>query len=541
MPIAMLYRAAQVLAGVVLLLAIAVLPGQAQIWNPNVDDETYKNPIIHADYSDPDVVKKGDDFYMTSSSFNALPALPILHSKDLVNWRLINHAVPDLPDRFDVPQHGNGVWAPSFNYHDGEFYIFWGDPDAGIFMVKTDDPRGEWEDPVLVQEAKGWIDPAPLWDDDGNAYLVHAFANSRAGINSVLHVAPMDPDGTHLVGRSQKVYDGHGEHPTIEGPKFYKRNGDYYIFAPAGGVRDGWQTVLRADSVYGEYEIRTVLEQGETEINGPHQGAWVHLDSGEDWFIHFQEHIAYGRIVHMQPMWWENGWPVMGRDPDDDGTGIPVLEHEKPDVDADPPTMVPQTSDDFEDARLGLQWQWHANSHPGWYSLTDRVGTLTLFSQPMPEGAENMWPVPNLLLQKFPAPAFTATTKMSFNGEADGERAGLIVMGEDYAHVSVRHTADGYELIHTRKMDAHEGGAPQEPVTVSLDDAQDVHLQARVQDGAEVQFAYSLDGGDSFDTIGEPFQAVQGQWIGAKVGVYALTPENASESGYADFEFFNVE
>jgi beta-xylosidase len=537
----MMHRLAFVLAGSVLLLALSAAPADAQVWDPNLDDGRYKNPIIYADYSDPDVVKVGDDFYMTASSFNALPALPILHSKDLVNWRLINHAVDELPERFDVPQHGNGVWAPSFNYHDGTFYIFWGDPDAGVFMTKTDDPRGEWAEPVLVQEATGWIDPAPLWDDDGNAYLVHAFAKSRAGINSVLHVAPMDPDGTHLVGRSRKVYDGHGPHPVIEGPKFYKRDGTYYIFAPAGGVRDGWQTVLRSDSVYGDYEIRTVLEQGTTDVNGPHQGAWVHLDSGEDWFVHYQQRGPYGRIVHLQPMRWEDGWPVMGRDPDDDGTGIPVLRHEKPDVGADPPTMVPQTADDFADARLGLQWQWHANSQPGWYSLTDRAGRLTLFSQPMPEGAENMWPVPNLLLQKFPAPAFTATTEMSLTGQADGERAGLIVMGEDYAHLSIRHTDGGYELVHTRKVDAHEGGPPQAPVTVPLDDGEHVRLRARVQDGGAVQFAYRLDDGDSFEPIGAPFQAQPGHWIGAKVGVYALTPQDASRSGHADIAFFDVE
>ena len=152
-----------------------------------------------------------------------------------------------------------------------------------------------------------------------------------------------------------------------------------------------------------------------------------------------------------------------------------------------------------------------------------------------------MWQVPNLLLQKFPAPAFTATTKMTLNGQADGEKAGLIVMGADYAHLSVRRTAEGYELIHTRKIDAHEGGAAQDPITVSLDDGENLHLQARVKDGAEVQFAYSLDGGDTFEPIGDPFQAKQGKWIGAKVGVYALTLHDTSESGYADVEFFNIE
>ncbi|MFW5956575.1 MAG: glycoside hydrolase 43 family protein, partial [Halorhabdus sp.] len=216
------------------------------VWDPNLDDGRYRNPIIYADYSDPDVVRVGEDFFMTASSFNAVPGLPILHSRDLVNWRVINHAIEELPPAFDRPQHGNGVWAPSINYHEGTFYIFYGDPDRGVYMTKTDDPRGRWSDLTLVRAAEGWIDPAPLWDEDGDAYLVHAFAKSRAGINSVLHVAPMAADGTHLTGESREVFDGHDDHPTIEGPKLYERNGYYYIFAPAGGVREGWQTVLRS-------------------------------------------------------------------------------------------------------------------------------------------------------------------------------------------------------------------------------------------------------------------------------------------------------
>src|SRR5699024_3731773 len=250
--------------------------------------------------------------YMTASSFNAVPGLPILRSKDLVNWKIIGHALDRLvpEEHFSKPQHGNGVWAPSFRYHDGAFYIFWGDPDFGIYMVKTDDPAGEWEDPVLVKKSKGLIDPSPLWDDDGNAYLVHAFAASRAGIKSLLVVHEMSPDGTHLIGDGVIVYNGHDVNPTIEGPKFYKRNGYYYILAPAGGVSTGWQLALRSKNVFGPYEVKTVLHQGDTNINGPHQGGLIELESGESWFIHFQEKQPYGRIVHLQPVHWENGWPV---------------------------------------------------------------------------------------------------------------------------------------------------------------------------------------------------------------------------------------
>ncbi|MDK2968995.1 MAG: hypothetical protein PWQ65_98, partial [Bacteroidota bacterium] len=204
-------------------------------WVADLGNGYYKNPILHADYSDPDICRVENDYYMTASSFNCIPGLPILHSNDLVNWEIIGYAIDKLePDSiFSKPQHGNGVWAPSIRYHNGEFYIYYGDPDYGIFMVKSKDPAGKWEKPLLVKKGKGLIDPCPLWDDDGKVYLVHAYAGSRAGIKSLLAVQEMNAEGTEVIGQSRIVYDGHDIDPTIEGPKFYKQNGYYYIFAPA--------------------------------------------------------------------------------------------------------------------------------------------------------------------------------------------------------------------------------------------------------------------------------------------------------------------
>lgn len=225
---------------------------------------------------------------------------------------------------FNSPQHGNGVWAPAIRYHNGEFHVYYGDPDLGIFMAKTKNPAGPWEPLVLVKEAKGRIDTCPFWDDDGNAYLVHAWAKSRAGINSILTICRMSPDGTRTLDEGKTVFDRQTTQPTIEGPKMYKWNGYYYIFAPAGGVRNGWQTVLRSKNIFGPYEDKIVLEKGGTEINGPHQGGWVELKSGESWFVHFQERDPYERIVHLQPVKWVDDWPVIGIDKDDDGKGEPT-------------------------------------------------------------------------------------------------------------------------------------------------------------------------------------------------------------------------
>jgi beta-xylosidase len=510
------------------------------IWKPDNEDGTYKNPIIYADYSDPDVVRVGDDFYMTASSFNCVPGLPILHSKDLVNWKLVGHAIERFDDeRFDVPQHGNGVWAPSIRYHDGWFWIFYGDPDAGIFMTKAKNPAGPWEPLHLVQEGKGLIDTCPLWDNDGNAYIVHAWAKSRAGINSILTVKRMSPDGRKILDEGTMVFDGReGVAPTIEGPKFYKHNGYYYIFAPAGGVSHGWQLALRSKNVMGPYEAKRVLEQGSTNINGPHQGGWVELENGDDWFVHFQDREAYGRIVHLNPVSWVNGWPLMGIDLDGNGVGEPVTKYKKPNVGKTYPVVVPQTSDEFNSDKMGLQWQWHANCRNGWMSLTDRKGWMRLFSVPAPADAVNLWPVPNLLLQKFPAPEFTVTTKLDFSKLAEGEETGLVVMGQSYSYLAVEKTSSGCRLIKMSCKDARGGDREVEESNVSIP-SDSVILRVKVAEGAVCDFSYSR--GTEFTKIGETFTAREGRWIGAKVGLFCLAKSVQQKSGYADFDWFRFE
>ena len=247
----------------VLLILCAFAAKAVGPWIPDKGDGTYVNPVIFADYSDPDVVAVGDDFYMTASSFQCAPGLPILHSRDLVNWEIVNYAldaVPPVEFYSEAPRHGKGVWAPSIRYHNGEYYIYWGDPDFGIYMVKTKDPRGKWSEPVLVKSGKGMIDPVPLWDDDGKVYLAHAWAASRVGFNSIITVFELNPEGTAPVGDPVMVFDGNdGINHTIEGPKLYKRNGYYYIFAPAGGVVDGWQLAMRSKNIYGPYEPKIVM------------------------------------------------------------------------------------------------------------------------------------------------------------------------------------------------------------------------------------------------------------------------------------------
>lgn len=516
----------------------------SKVWVADNGDGTYKNPVIHADYSDPDLIRVGDDFYLTASSFNAVPGLPILQSKDLVNWKLVSHALTRHPPFavYSKPQHGNGVWAPAIRYHAGEFYIYYSDPDYGIYLVKAKSVLGPWSPPLLIKEAKGWIDPCPLWDAGGSAYLVSAMAASRSGVKSILVLSRLSADGTKVLDDGTMIFDGHDKHPTVEGPKFYVRRGYYYIFAPAGGVEEGWQLVLRSKNIYGPYEERIVLAQGRTQINGPHQGAWVDTPTGENWFMHFQDKGAYGRVVHLQPVRWIADWPVIGVDADGDGTGEPVLTYRKPNVGRRGPPLkigTPPDSDEFSGNQLGRQWQWQANPQPNWAFPAGSLGFLRVFNQPLPEGFRNFWDVPNLLLQKFPAAEFTVTTKLAFTPRTDDEETGLIVMGLDYATISVRKKPEGLVVFQTVGKDAESGAKAKEGAGVNLN-GNTFYLRVKVSKDATCSFSYSSDG-VRFATIGEPFTARKGKWIGAKVGVFAVRTGKTRETGYADFDWFRFE
>ncbi len=510
----------------------------SQVWIADNKDGTYKNPIIHSDYSDPDAIRVGDDYYLTASSFECIPGLPILHSKDLVNWTIIGSALKRQPpyDHFSVPRHGEGVWAPAIRFHKGEFHIYYPDPDFGIYRITSKNPAGPWSEPKLIAGGKGLIDPCPFWDDNGNAYLIHAFAGSRAGIKSLIIIKRMNAEGTKVIDEGTIVYDGHDIDPTIEGPKVYKRNNWYYIFAPAGGVATGWQTILRSKNLYGPYERKVVIDQGNTRINGPHQGAWVDTKTGEHWFIHFQDKGAYGRIVHLQPLNWVNDWPVIGIDNDGDGKGEPVLKHKKPNVGSTYPLITPVDSDEFNGYTMGLQWQWPANPQPYWAIKT---GTgLRLYSYNIPDSAKNYWDVPNILLQKFPAEVFQATAKIQFKPRLDGERSGMIIMGQSYAYLSLIKKADGLYLTYNTCNQADKGSNEAEKI-ISKVQSDITHLRVSVSAGAKCVFSFSSDG-ITFKEVEESFIAQPGRWIGAKIGLFCTRDKQTNDSGFMDIDWFRV-
>lgn len=541
-----------------LLLMMLALPMAAlaqyksQVWSPDNGNGTYTNPVINADYSDPDVCVAGEDYYLTASSFNCIPGLPVLHSKDLVNWEIVGHAVKELEPKqeFDRPSHGNGIWAPSIRYHNGEFYIYWGDPDYGVFMVKTKDPAGEWSKPLCVIPGKGLIDTTPLWDDDGRCYLVNAYANSRSRFASVIAIRELSADGTKPIGNPVIIYDGNGtESRTCEGPKIYKRDGWYWVMFPAGGVPTGFQVAMRSKNPFGPYESKVVLAQGKTKINGPHQGAWVHTKFGEDWFLHFQDKEAYGRVVHLQPVTWKDNWPVMGIDKDGDYCGEPVTTYRKPKTSGKVQVVNPAESDEFSDTRLGLQWQWHANYNET-FGMPTAFGSYRVYTHKVSEKFQNLWEVPNLLLQKTPADKFTATTKIRFTSKDQNQTGGLLMMSLDYSGLVVKRVGNDFQLLQISCKSADKGKPQTEqliatlkPTAVDQIDYQpgthiDIYMRMSVNDG-KMHFSYSLDG-KKYTKCGTEFTMREGKWIGAKIGFVAYEPGQKTNRGWIDADWFRV-
>jgi beta-xylosidase len=568
---------ARILLGLAAAALTASGPAVAQelesgIWMADQGDGTYRNPVLAGDYSDPDVVRVGEDYYLTASSFTNAPGLPILHSRDLVNWTILGHALPRVfpAAHYETPRHGGGVWAPAIRFHDGVFYIYYPDPDFGIYVVTARDPAGPWSEPRLIDASKGAIDPCPFWDDDGRAWLVHAWAASRAGFANVISLKELAPDGLRVIGGRQDIIKA-GELPstetsqgpkpwyTTEGPKLYKREGYYYVFAPTDSVKGGFQGVLRSTAITGPYEGRDVLDQGKTAINGPHQGAWVSTPSGEDWFLHFQDSDSYGRRVWLEPMRWEHGWPIIGDRQGKAHYGQPVLRHRKP-AGASQPIVGPPVDDDFARG-FHLGWQWNANPRNDWADVGARPGYLRLKSI---SSSANLWESPNLLTQKLPGLRFTVTTRMRLAPRWSGERAGLVVYGYNYGWIGLENTADGVRLVRVTRLKANEGGA-ETRVAADMPITGDVFLRAHLEPvtigehaadftdywpamlrstHARVVFSYSLDG-TKFTPLGDAMTSLPGRWVGAQIGLFAQAPSGtpanvATRVGWADFDDFVV-
>lgn len=508
---------------------------------PAAGGARYTNPILFADYSDPDVIRVGEDYYLVSSSFHLSPGIPVLHSRDLVHWRIIGHVLPRLPfdPLYDMPgphtlndsiskpiggtKYASGVWAPSIRHHDGRFYVYWATPDEGVFMASATNPAGPWTAPVRVIAQAGLEDPCPFWDDDGTAWLVH----SRVGAGPlVLH--RMSPDGRSVLDAGVTIVEDKANLPVLEGPKVYKRDGWYYIWAPIGGVSTGPQAVMRARSIQGPYEHRVVLNPGgPLNLLGPHQGGWVETPDGRGWFVHFNSTGAFGRIAHLQPVrWGADGWPIVGEAAAGETAGVPVASGPMPATGA--PVRI-QGDDEFAGRTLGLQWAWNHNPDNTAWSLAERPGFMRLKAGQ----AEHLVTARNTLTQMLQGPNMRVTTRIDVSAMRDGQRGGLVLFGVKPSWIGV--VQDGGQRRVTLASEGIETPAVPLP-------GKTIDLRAEVGVEQQVRYSYSLDGGQRFVPLGDPIPLAKfSWWKGSRPALFSFTHAKDGKRGWIDVDWFRVD
>ncbi len=479
---------------------------------------TFANPILNADYSDPDVIRVGEKYYMVASDFHFI-GMQVLESEDMVNWKIISQIYSrlDFPKYDKMERYGNGSWAPTIRYHDDKFWVYFCSPEEGLFMSNATNPAGPWLPLVHVKNISGWEDPCPLWDDNGDTYL----GRSQLGGGPII-IHKMSADGTQLLDDGVKVYEG----PTAEGTKLFKKDGYYYISIPEGGVSTGWQTVMRSQSIYGPYEKKTVLEKGSTKINGPHQGALVDTPEGEWWFYHFQSTSTLGRVVHLQPVTWKDGFPVIGVDYDGNGIGEPVTIYQKPNTGKIIAVSGPQTSDDFSASTLSPQWQFNHNPASEKWSLTKRSGYLTIEALKALKLRDSR----NMFTQKMMGFYGEASCELDCSNMENGQRAGLHCVGNQYNAIGVE-KKNGKNYIYYESQGTASQIKEITENTVSFKIVLNTYTNQN-------QFYYSLDG-INYVACKEPFKQGESDWKGARVGVYSYN--TLAEAGRADFNWFKYD
>ena len=432
----------------------------------------------------------------------------------MINWKLISQIYHhfDFSGWDNNQQYAGGSWAPSIRYHDNKFWVFFCTPKEGLFMSNAVNPSGPWSPLHLVKKVEKWEDPCPFWDEDGQAYL----GRSRHGAGPII-IHKMSADGTRLLDEGMTVYTG----PVAEGTKIFKKDGYYYLSIPEGGVGTGWQTILRSKNIYGPYEKKVVLEQGSTTINGPHQGAIVDTPDDQWAFFHFQHHHALGRVVHLQPMHWENDWPVIGVDFDRNGIGEPVYVCQKP---IESKTIfAPQTDDDFSTPNLSLQWQFNHNPTDHAWSLSAHPGSLTLKALK----SSTFRLARNTLTQKIMGNISEATIAMDFTEIADGQRCGLACMGKINNVLGIK-MEKGQKYLYTSN-DTTE-------ISTTFPNGNQIYLRVSIDmTNQKFQYFYSTDN-IRFIPYGTSFFIPFGFWKGARIALYCYNKEQ--EAGTASFQWF---
>jgi xylan 1,4-beta-xylosidase len=539
------------LAFLILLLAPLQVAAQttARSWAADNGNGTYSNPLFYDEFSDPDMIRVGSDYYLTGTTMHTMPGLPILHSRDLVNWRLIAYAFDrlDLGPDFRLEDgksiYGGGIWAPSFRYHNGTFFIFANVNRFGLQVYRAADPRGPWKHNRIDP---GLHDLSVLFDDDGKIYAVYGATTIRiVELNQDLTAQVPGTDRV-LIDKSQGM--GEGSH-------IYKIKGTYYIVSAIPGAHVPMKCA-RADSLNGPWAVTTIsaeeslgIGQGYRqkdgrrreppfEMNPPdpsprldldlHQGGIIDTPSGEWWGFSMQDHNSVGRLTSLSPVTWKDGWPYFGLPGNLTRTPATWV---KPDTGHVGPVTSPyDRSDSFSGPKLKPVWQWNHVPDDAKWSLGERPGYLRLHALP----AKDFWWARNSLTQRAMGPESTATADLDGGGLAVGDVAGLALLNSPYAWIGLRRDEAGFAVEHHSNLSGESG----------RERAPGRRLWFRVRcdfDTEHAQFSYSVDG-RTFKALGPEF--VTAFQLRTFQGVrFALFNYNASGTpgGHADFNSFTVD
>ena len=531
-------------------------PSASESWTADNGNGTFTNPLFADEFSDPDIIRVGDDYYMTGTTMHVMPGLPVLHSKDLVNWRLLGYAF----DRLDMgpayrledgrETYGQGIWAPAIRHHDGTFYIFSNINGHGLQIFSATDAAGPWTHRSLQGPAH---DVSVLFDDDGRIYAVHGYDEVK--------LIEMKPDLSGFIDGSERTIIPAGN-AMGEGHHFYKIDGRYFIIS-ANYSPVGRMTAARSDRPEGPYETVTISARetmgqqrgwwladnglgkplsgpgAKIEITQPampnfagavplHQGGIVELPNGDWWGWSMMDRKSMGRTTYLSPVTWKDGWPYFGLP---GNLGRSPVTWLKPATGAEQdPTPTWQRSDDFSASALRPIWQWNHVPDDRKWSLSARGGYLRLGTLPAP----HFLLARNSLTQRAVWPESVATARLDARGLADGDYAGLALLNVPFATLGVVRDGASYRL---RFYDQIADRTLEEPLAGPI-----VHLRVAGDFDQEIaRFSVSTDG--------EAFRAVGGElrtayqlktFQGVRYALFAFNEEGRA-GGHADFDTFRLD
>ncbi|MBN1116850.1 MAG: glycoside hydrolase 43 family protein [Bacteroidales bacterium] len=503
----------------ILFFLIGAFSIHAQNISSDNGDGTYTNPVIPADFPDPDVILVDDTYYMVTTTMFVFPGVTVIKSKDLVNWEYCSNAVP----RFDFSpcynldscnRYSHGQWATSIKYNNGKFYLLFITLDEGGFICEAEKAEGPWS---IRKLPKGFYDPGLFFDTDGKIYVSHGYGK--------ISVTELNPDFSPA-GKDSLVFVG-DIRGGLEGMHVYKINDYYYLYGTYGGM-DGIQVALRSKNIYGPYEQKVLIRDTTPGVTfGIHQGALIKTQTGEWWTMLFVDSGPFGRFPSLQPVTWVDDWPMVGVD------GKGVITYAKPNVGKEHPTLALPTSDEFNQNFLGMQWGWNHNPDSTKWSLTQNPGYLRLTTGKV---VTNLREAPNTLTQRPFAKhdqsiPTIGTTKLELANMKDGDIAGLAVFQDPYAYIAVKQTQGKKQIIMVNNGEIIESTDFNENT---------VYLRTIASNSTRLaSFEYSINNKD-FNQIGNELQMKFSLKIftGNKFCLFNYATKETG--GFADFDWFRV-